>query len=143
VAKCAREFASALPLRRLVTKEPAVFRRRLDEATKGLQKELPRGARSWGLARKLLNIFIRDCVYVAYLRSAYGLHRIERFCEVPPDSITAKEIRRKARDLPRWPGVKHLTPEISDQYQQEAEREAKRRKIARVHLDAYWWGARE
>ena len=54
-----------------------------------------------------------------------------------------EEIRRKGRDLPRWPGVKHLTPEISDQYQQEAEREAKRRKIARVHLDAYWWGARE
>ena len=143
VVQCAREFASQLKLARFATRSPAAFRRRLDVATRQLQKQLPTKAASWGLARKLLNIFIRDCVYVGYLRRAYGLHVIEAFCEIPLDSITAKEIRSEAPELPRWPGVKHLRPELSDQYQQAAQIISKRRRIARVHLDAYWWGARE
>jgi len=143
VVQCARRFASRLKLRDFATRDPGAFERRLNRTTLQLQKRLPKRAASWGLSRKLLNIFIRDCVYVGYLRQAYGLNAIEPFCEIPLDSITAKAIRRNVSGLPRWPGVKHLSPVISAAYQQAAQVIAKDHRFARVHLDAYWWGARE
>jgi hypothetical protein len=108
-----------------------------------LQKELPRPAASWGLARKLLNIFIRDCVYDSYLRRAYGLQAIESACEIPLDSITATQIRRKSPGVPQWRGVKYVTPEVSAQYQEAARAIAQKKGVSTLHLDAYWYGARE
>jgi hypothetical protein len=35
--------------------------------------------------------------------------------------------------------VRHVTPELNDQLQEAAEREAKNHGLARVHLDALWW----
>jgi hypothetical protein len=64
------------------------------------------------------------------------------FWSSPLDSITAKELKKASnyRELARWPGVSGLKPETSASYQAVAERVAKRRGIARVHLDVYWWG---
>jgi len=65
--------------------------------------------------------------------------------ELPLDSITAKRLRQdlgRGR-LPRWHGVKRLAPEISDEYQAAAQKIAAARGIARIHLDAYWWGVRD
>ena len=45
-------------------------------------------------------------------------------------------------ELPRWPGVKYLTPEVSEVYQAFASKVARREGLKRVHLDAYLW-ARE
>jgi hypothetical protein len=45
------------------------------------------------VARTLLNIHVRDCVYSAHVRSPYSLGQIEPFCEVPLDSITAEKLR--------------------------------------------------
>ncbi len=143
VVETARGFTSTFRLDRLATKSRTVYRRRLDAATRRLQLALPRRARHWGLARKLLNIFIRDCVYDGYLRRAYGLNAIEAACELPFDSISPKEIRRRMPHLPRWRGVRHLTAEISAQYQDAARAIAKKRGIAPLHLDAFWYGARQ
>ena len=112
-------------------------------ATRRLQACLPRRAASWGLARKLLNIFVRDSLYTSYLAKKYGLIAMERFLEIPLDSITSKRIRKKAPELPRWLGVKHLSPDTSAAYQAVALLIAKRRHMARVHLDASWWGSRD
>ena len=143
VVDCAREFAGSIRLDRLATRDAAQYHRRLDVLTTRLQHKLPKSAASWGLARKLLNIFIRDCVYVGYFRRAYGLHLIEAFCEVPLDSITAERIRKAKPGLPPWPGVKYLTPSVSSQYQLVANQLSKLKGIAALHLDAYWWGARK
>ena len=62
--------------------------------------------------------------------------------EIPLDSITAKQIRRKVPELPRWPGVKYVDPRTSAAYQAAALFIAREHGVARVHLDAYWWGAR-
>jgi hypothetical protein len=142
VVRRARSFMASFRLRQITGADAATFSRRLDRATMRLQEALPRRASSWGLARKLLNIFIRDCLYVGYLERAHGLRQIEAFCEVPLDSITARAIRRSVPALPRWPGVKHLDPELSARYQEAAHTIAGRMGIARVHLDALWWGAR-
>lgn len=79
----ARAFTSDLRLDRLAINDSQVHRRRLDAATDRLRGQLPRRGASWGFARKLLIIFIRDCVYVGYFRSARGLEQIWAFCEVP------------------------------------------------------------
>ena len=104
---------------------------------------LPKRGARWGLSRKILNIFLRDCLYTTYLDEAYGLRAAVGLFEIPLDSITAKQVRQQAPELPRWTGVRQLTPEVSSEYQDAALRVAKQDYgVARVHLDAYWWGAR-
>ena len=44
-----------------------------------------------------------------------------------------------AQQLPRWPGVVNLTPELSNQYQRLASDVAARKQLARVHLDILYW----
>jgi hypothetical protein len=44
------------------------------------------------------------------------------------------------RVLPRWRGVKHLTPAVNERYQNYATTIAGRKGVARVHLDTFWWG---
>jgi hypothetical protein len=105
---------------------------------------MPADARSWGLARKLLNIFLRDALYTTYLADAFKLQEAESLLEIPLDSITAGHLRKEdgGRMLPRWPGVKHLTPEISKSYQAFAAQFAATKALAPVHLDTHWWGHR-
>lgn len=113
----------------------------LDRQTVRLLAALPPRGRRWGVARKLLNIYVRDCVYSAHLRSAFNLGQIEPFCEVPLDSITAKRLRESDQGaaLPTWPGVGRLTPEVSAHFQTVATEIAKVRKLRVVHLDVFWW----
>lgn len=117
------------------------FERALDRATAKVQSKLPTGGQRWGVARKLLNIYLRDCVYSAHLRSVYNLGHIEAYCEVPLDSITAKRLRRakQGAELPKWPGVRNLTPQVSAQFQSVAAQISRASRLKRVHLDVYWW----
>src|SRR6266567_2289793 len=106
--KASRAFLCRLKLMPFGVKNRSAFAAQLDRTTGRLVSALPRKARRWGLARKFLNIFLRDCLYTTYLRDAYHLHRAQRFLEVPLDSITAKELRKAAGrgQLPRWLGVR-------------------------------------
>jgi len=139
--EAARRFLRALPLQRFGTGDGAEFSRALDRATIRLQAALPRAARRWGVARKLLNIYLRDCVYSAHLRSVYALGRMERFCELPLDSITATRLRgsEEGAELPAWPGVGAVTPQVSAEYQQVAAKIGRALRMRRVHLDVFWW----
>lgn len=144
VVAAARKHLTHAALREFGTSEPAEFRACLDEATAKLQRRLPSGARHWGLARKLLNIFLRDALYTAYLRDEFHLDRAEALFELPLDSITAGRLREAAGNaVPRWLGVRHLTPADSDEFQAAALECAAGRRIARVHLDAFWWSNRD
>jgi hypothetical protein len=95
------------------------------------------------VARKALNLFMRSALYNHYLREAYRLQRVEAFLELPLDGIVARHIRGvvPSAGLPYWKSMRALTPELSDQYQAVASELAERRGVARVHLDAYIWGA--
>ncbi|SRR6266487_1924853 len=138
-----RQFLRSLPLQRFALSDPSRFATQLDRTTEDLSAALPPNAQHWGLARKILNIFLRDCLYTTYLSEAYELQRAEKFLELPLDSITARQLQLIAGRgvLPRWPRVRHLTPDVSARYQAVAAKEAKARKIARAHLDALWWSA--
>ncbi len=138
-----RAFLRCLDLRRFALRDPIGFAAELDRTTRKLCTALPPNAQHWGLARKVLNIFLRDCLYTIYLSKAFHLQRAEEFLELPLDSITERELRRVVGRgvLPRWPGVRHVTPAISAQFQAVAAKEASRCKIPRIHLDALWWSA--
>ena len=60
---------------------------------------------------------------------------------MPLDSLTGTELYRASDGtLPRWKTVRGLTPELSASYQEVASAEARKRDMARIHLDAVWWG---
>ncbi len=143
VVAAARKFMATLRLRRFGTGDRLRYARQLDRSTEKLMRALPRKATSWGLSRKLLNIFLRDCLYTTHLSKAYGLVAAEEFFEIPLDSITAQAIRTVAPELPRWRGVKYLDSRTSLAYQTAALMIARERGLVRVHLDAYWWGSRD
>ncbi len=140
--KAARGFLAAMSLEPFAVGQPKAFRAQLDRVTADLQVALPRGAQKWGTARKALNIFLREAMYCVYLDEAFHLRRAEQLLELPLDSITAKYLHAEARSgkLPRWPGVRNLDSKTSDAFQAVASLVASRDGLARVHLDAFWWG---
>ena len=142
-----RKYLSKLDLRR-VPKAPRDFRQWLDRKTKGALRAMEGVARGrpWGLARKGVNLFLRDCLYNYYLRREYGLARMGPWLEIPLDSVVAGELRKLAKKagrgpLPVWRGLKRLTPEENARFQDFAFWYA-RKKVglsAVVFLDNYLW----
>src|SRR5690606_38564090 len=95
VVAAARQFFAGLDLRRFARRNARRYRAELDMATDELLGRLPPVAASWGLARKLLNIFIRDASYHVVLNAEYGLlDRAGRHMELPLDSLTAAGLKR-------------------------------------------------
>ncbi len=144
VVASAREFFTNLNLDSLSKSKCHLFEDYLNETTLILQKRLPKKANSWGLSRKMVNLFFRDCIYNIYLRSHYKLKSLEPFLEIPLDSITANALKEASIDqkLSRWPGVKKLDQKLSSEYQKAAQIIAKKNHVSRVHLDALFWGKR-
>lgn len=95
--------------------------------------------RPWGLARKALNLFMRDAVYNKYLSKHFGLSKLESWLEVPLDSKVARGLKHRhgGSALPRWPGLKHLKSSDSQKFQEFAGEYAKTQNTKRVHLDIY------
>lgn len=140
VADAARRFLTAIQLSRFSIAERDTFGRVLDDETERLAASLPLPARSWGLARKCMNIFLREAFYNAFLQSQYHLAAAEKLYEIPLDGIVADALRSRAPgELPRWLGVRNLNADISAKYQSIAERLSADEGVARVHLDAVYW----
>jgi hypothetical protein len=137
----ARSFLRQVDLTQFGCSNARDFAKALNRTTGRLQRVLPLRGRRWGIARKVLNIFLRDCLYTTHLESAYHLARAECFLELPLDSITGTQLKRAAGRgrLPQWPGVRHLKSSVSAKFQRAADAEATRQGIARVHLDAVWF----
>jgi hypothetical protein len=142
VVKAARTFLATVDLRTFGTADGRKFLASLDQTTNNLVAALPRASRHWGLARKGLNIFLRECLYTVYLRDRFGLGKAESWFEIPLDSFTGKALRVLNADLPTWKTVKGVDPLLNREFQDAARRQARDRKVARVHLDAVWWGKR-
>lgn len=140
IAASAREHLAQISLRDFAVRSQLSFARVLDRETERLTAAIPRLGRSWGLSRKLLNIFLRDSLYTAYLRDAFALDRAEPWYEVPLDGVVAVRVAHEPEGaaLPEWPGVKHLTPVESEAYQRAFRAVAHRMQVAPVHLDAWY-----
>lgn len=141
VIDAAREFLTKCDLAAFRCHTEEEFRSKLDNTTENLIVALPKRARSWGVARKAINLFLRDSLYNRYLAESYRLLSIENWLEIPLDSAVARGLRKLARrrEIPAWPGLKKLSGDVSAQLQLFAQNIAVRRGLARVHLDIYLW----
>lgn len=117
------------------------FSELLNDETRRIKNGMPLGTRHWGIARKVLNIFLRGANYNWLLRQEFGLARLDSVMELPLDSLTAKALKANSppRSLPRWRGVKHLAPVESALFQLRACEIAAGLGIDCVHLDIFWW----
>lgn len=141
VVAVARDFLEQVKLGRFVRGDEQAFKSELDRVTEILCGGFPEKARNWGAARKVLNLFLRDCLYQSYLAEAYGLDRLREWLEVPLDSQVAEALlgEPSGHALPAWPGIKHLTRSQSAQYQKAAISAAEALQVARVDLDLWYW----
>src|SRR5258708_6911440 len=134
----ARAHLRSLDLRPLGTGRCSAFIPALDSESERLREALPSGARHWGIARKVLNIFVRDCFYTTYLADHFNLVGAEQLFELPLDEITYRNLKKSLERgvLPKWPGVRGVTPALNTRAQEAALRVAQQQGIARVHPDA-------
>lgn len=144
VGAVAREYLSGINLAKFATNNASRFAVALDGETEGLRRAFPpRASKNWGLARKLVNLFLRDCLYTVYLEKSFRLSQAEPLLELPLDSITGTKLCNTVGNGQhlRWRGVSKLNRDVNALMQAAASEEATRRKTCRVHLDAVWWSA--
>ena len=141
ITTAAREYLKTIDLRKFRTNTKKKFKSELNKSTRLLKEKLPQDAKNWGTARKILNLFLRDILYNRYLCDYYKYHRIEQWLEVPLDKYVANGIRREipADCIPKWDNIKDLTANESNKFQDAANWIARKKKIARVHLDLWYW----
>jgi hypothetical protein len=137
--RAARRALAALDLTVLRRLPHGAYGRWLDDATDSLLVRWPGGRRPWGAARKSVNLFMRDALYNRYLEGRFRIRRVERAMEVALDSKVAAGLRDRYPRLPTWPGLRHLTPDVSVLYQSSAQDLAKVQGVSRVHLDIWLW----
>lgn len=116
----------------------------LDKETETLLDNFPAEGKSWGAARKGLNLFFRDICYNYYLREYLALQPDEKDSslsrlEIPLDRDVALSLRKIHPDLPKWNSIKSLTSEENDSYQRKAKDYADSTETLRVHLDLIFW----
>jgi hypothetical protein len=142
VLRASQDFLSQMSLSRAPKSSAKRYQLWLDRQTELLLNILPIKNRPWGAARKAINLFLRDALYNKYLSKHFNLQSIEAWFEIPLDSAVAKGLKKlhsKRGELPAWPGLKNLRPNISESFQVFASKQALSKGIARVHLDMYLW----
>lgn len=141
VLKATQSYLGRMDLSKIPPSNQVKYTEWLDQHTNALLKILPIRNKPWGAARKALNLFMRDTLYNRYLNRKYKIHKLEFWLEIPLDSAVAKGLKCKAGhgQLPQWPGLKNLKPNVSAIFQKYAAEHAKKKGTARVHLDMYLW----
>lgn len=125
------------------------FKNLLDEHTALLREQLP--SKSWGIARKVLNIFLFQATQDINLNKKYALDKIIAFLEVPLDNPNAKTLMKIAKNNDKelykglkWESISKLECKMSMKFQDYATRYAKQKYgKERCYLDVYWWASEE
>ena len=140
--KIAREYLKSINLRdfsRINNEEE--FNHLLDVHTNKLREELP--SKSWGIARKILNLFLFQTSHDIFLNRRYSLDKLIPYLEVPLDNPNAKKLKIFAGldgVKLEWKNIYSLEPEISAKFQKYAKNYAiKTYQCERCYLDIYWW----
>ena len=141
VLTAAQDYVGLMDLTGASAFDQDEFKAWLGDHTEALLDALPIRNRPWGTARKAINLFLRDVLYNQYLNDHFGFAKLEPWLEIPLDHAVATGLidADKNGRLHRWPGLKHLKPEVSRIYQEFASEKAKEKGVERVHLDIYLW----
>jgi hypothetical protein len=145
VIRIARIYLQNLNLYQFSTHSESHFRSVLNERTLELQRQFPSEAKSWGAARKAINIFLGEIFYHRILCAEFKFESIAPFLEIPLDNLVANALRNQAllrnENLPQWPKIKYLDLEKSDMFQNFAKKVAQQKGDGwhRIHLDLVFW----
>lgn len=141
VIRAAQQYLAVMNIRAFSVEKENIYLRVLDDHTERLRITLPKAAQNWGAARKALNLYLRDICYNRFLCERYNLSEKENWMEIPLDSFVASSLKKRAGrgQLPCWPGLNGLTPEISFKFQKFAKHFAANEGISRIHLDMRLW----
>jgi hypothetical protein len=141
VLRVSQELLSHISLAQIPKTNAKRFQLWLDHQTELLLDRFPINNRPWGAARKAINLFLRDALYNLYLNQMFKLHLLESWLELPLDSAVTKGLKARSNigELPRWPGLKNLKPDVSKSFQDFASKQAQLKGFARIHLDIYLW----
>ena len=136
-----RNFFRGVRLSQVPCVERTALDRWLNQQTSRLRNRLPNTRKPWGIARKTLNLFLRDVVENKRLADVYRLTRIHNWLEVPMDGVVARRLRADARPgaLPVWPGLSRLNWRTHALYQKAAAQTAEQYGVDRVDLDLVFW----
>ena len=145
VIRVARMYLQNLSLNQFSTFSESQFRDVINERTLELQSQFPTEARSWGAARKAINIFLGEVYYHRILCAEFKFESIASFLEIPLDNLVANALRNEAflrnENLPSWPKIKCLDLAKSDMFQNFAKKVAQQKGEGwnRIHLDLVFW----
>lgn len=136
-----RTFLSDVELEPFSTIEQDEFQQNLDQTTEKLQESLSANRKTWGLARQSINWFLFGAQYNRYLSEPFDLYKAEHCFELPLNKRNVDGLRRQkgGKELPEWPGMNLLTPELNDQYQQYAAELGDHMGVSRLHLEIFLW----
>ncbi len=141
----AQNFLTRINLRLLSGVEDAVrFSRILDQWTKILRSRLQ--SKSWGHARKFLNIYLYLCSRDHKLRNRYRLAGLDDLLEIPLDSHVAKALKAfeqcKVHSLKGrlvWTSIGRLTSAQNQEFQRSARALATKLHLSCADLDLILW----
>ncbi len=149
IIKIAREYFYTIDIEEFMSciDSKDVYSKFLNKHTDNLVSIFPENGRSWGGARKGLNLFFREVVYNKFFSDYFGLptritefNEKVKFLEVPLDRDVATGIYSESEvTLPKWKSIKSLTPTISEEYQIVAQIIAEKENYAKVNLDLRYW----
>jgi hypothetical protein len=149
IIKIARDYFYQININEFVDalETESYYKLFLNEHTENLISNFPENGKSWGAARKGLNLFFREIIYNKFFSDRYGFpkdffefNKKFKFLEVPLDRDVALGIYYETDMLlPKWRSIKTLAQEGSDLYQKAAQKIAENEKTARVNLDLKYW----
>ena len=122
IAKCSSESA---------------FRSLLDSYTSKLKQKLgnPVKHEHWGLCRKAINLYLRDCYYNKTINEHFKLDKIASYFETPIDSLAMKALREYTSKVRKTP-LKLLDKSTHHEWQKAATNFVKAKGLAnRVDAD--------
>jgi hypothetical protein len=136
-----RAFFRLLSLSTFSALSSDYFEKRHASTVAGLRLSLRKKDLSaeYGRCAKAVNLFLRDATCHHHLREHYQLAANEPLLHIPVDEKVAYELRNSGGSLPRWSGVKYLTPTDYQKYQHRAQEIADERRTCRVFLDDEFW----
>ena len=144
------DFVNPDNFQNMLDKHTEILFEKLKNLYESAEKNKKRNPPSWGLARKVLNIFLFEAAHNTILNRKYNLEeKIIPYLEVPLDYKNAERLKKHASDEDielRWTNIKSLNDESSIQeyakFQEYAKKCALREEYNckhRCYLELYWF----
>jgi hypothetical protein len=131
IVEIAKQFLRNMDISLFTNGNESMFRSQLNEQTHRLIRRGRNHGKEikWGSARKVINVFLEECLYSKAINDEYGIQRIIGFLEIPLDSQVFRFLKKVEREsievlgnpnLPTKFTIKSLKHYNSKRFQQYA-----------------------